>query len=96
VQEQDMLQIAGEIDRLYAGPATPVTLQDGSHCIVAHQSGFEDTVIWNPGVEKARLLADLDSDASSSFLCVEAAAVEHPAMLGPYGKWNGKQMLQST
>lgn len=87
------LRIAGEIDRLYRNVAGAVTLHDGARSMLVDQSGFQDLVIWNPGPGKARLLSDLDPDAYRSFLCIEAAAVEHPMMLGPYETWQGRQRL---
>lgn len=87
------LRIAGEIDRLYGNVDCAVALRDEARSVQVDQSGFQDMVIWNPGPAKARLLNDLDPDAYRSFLCIEAAAVEHPVMLGPYGVWQGRQRL---
>ena len=95
VQQEAVLRIAGEIDRLYPDAGTHVALQDGSRRITAHHFGFRDMVIWNPGAEKARLLKDLDMDAASLFLCIEAAAVENPVVIDPYESWQGRQVLAS-
>jgi glucose-6-phosphate 1-epimerase len=93
IQEAAVLRIVGEVDRLYPGVSAPVALQDGSRRIVTRQSGFDDMVIWNPGPEKGRLLNDLDLDAHTAFLCVEAAAISHPVIVGPSQIWKGRQLL---
>jgi glucose-6-phosphate 1-epimerase len=95
VQKDECLHIAGEIDRIYLDTDTSnkVTLQDMDHTVIVWQSGFSDIVVWNPGREKSTALTDLTPGSYSSFLCVEAAAVEHAIKLAPGASWQGVQIL---
>jgi glucose-6-phosphate 1-epimerase len=93
VQQQACLRIDDEIDRIYLDTPDAIAVQDGCRTVLVRQSGFRDTVVWNPGSEKAAWLTDLAPDAHRSFLCVEAAAVEHVVRLAPGAHWQGTQAL---
>jgi glucose-6-phosphate 1-epimerase len=41
--------------------------------VVLATSGFADTVVWNPWIEKAKALADFGDEEYRSMLCVEPA-----------------------
>jgi glucose-6-phosphate 1-epimerase len=56
-------------------------------------SGFPDTVIWNPGPEKAAALVDMEPDGYRSMLCIEAAVIGQPVKLEPGAAWRGTQTL---
>jgi glucose-6-phosphate 1-epimerase len=94
IQQEDMLHICAEVDRVYAGSSVPLHLQDGSRSMTISQDGFVDTVVWQPGAAKAALIGDLSQEAAQSFLCVEAAAVFEPISLAPGASWQGHQLLQ--
>lgn len=89
------LRIVGEVDRIYFGTTQPIAvLEPGQRTIVCSAEGFADTVIWNPGVEKAALLSDLEPEGYRYMLCVEAAAIGEPVTLQPQASWSGTQHLR--
>jgi glucose-6-phosphate 1-epimerase len=92
VQAQDALTFPGEIDRVYFD-ATRVVVRDGQRSLEVQHAGFPDGVIWNPGVELAAKLADLDPDGYRRFVCVEAAIFRAPIVLEAYQTWRGGQTL---
>lgn len=88
------LRPTGAIDRIHrtAGPGGTVTLDDGGRSIRIESQGGADTVVWNPGPEEARSLADTPDDGWDAFLCVESACigeradgVDHSIHLEPGG-----------
>lgn len=84
--------VSGEIDRVYAD-ATELTLEDGARRIAIASEGLSDAVIWNPGPEKCRELADMPTDGWRSMLCVEAAHATQPLTLAPGERFQGRQTL---
>ena len=90
-QDEALLAIDGEIDRIYAGVAAPLTLDDGARRIVIDKEGFDDVVVWNPGAAKAAGLSDMPAEDYRSFLCVEAGAIMQPIVLPGGASWTGVQ-----
>ena len=97
-QEQlAIVRIAGEVDRIYFQAASELELREGGRHLGIAQSGFTDTVVWNPGPTKAATLADLDQpDGYRRMLCVEAAVIGRPVPLEPGASWQGSQTLQAA
>jgi glucose-6-phosphate 1-epimerase len=93
VQGDEALAIDGEIDRIYLDTPETIRVRDSKRIVIMQQRGFADTVIWNPGMEKSMALTDLAPGSYKSFLCVEAAAVEHPITLAPGAQWQGVQTM---
>ena len=64
----------GEVDRLYAS-GNPVKIHDPSlrRTLAIEGTGSHSTVVWNPWIDKSKLLSDLPDDAYLGFLCVETA-----------------------
>lgn len=88
------LRFDGEFDRVYAAPAGPLLLQDGTERLAIEQSAsWAETVVWNPGAEKGAALADLPADGYARMLCVEAAQVMQPITVPAGGAWQGWQRL---
>ena len=75
--EDGPLRVTGEVDRIYLGAPSTVTLRDraGARAVRVGTSGAGSTVVWNPGREGARATSDLDDDGWSTMLCVEASNV---------------------
>jgi len=95
VQQEDMASIPGEVDRVYmCSPQEIMLLEDGRPSLSIRQSGFEDTVVWNPGPEKARALKDVPDEDWLRMLCIEAAQAARPVLLQPGQIWRGSQTLQ--
>jgi glucose-6-phosphate 1-epimerase len=93
-QESSPLRITDELDRIYLKTPGELQLQDreiASLRIV--QSGFLDTVVWNPGRAKAAALGDMPAADWTRMLCVEAAQVGQPVVLQPGERWLGSQRL---
>jgi len=82
-----------EIDRVYTGAPAELTLHAGDYNLKIEQTGFPDTVVWNPGETKGRQLADLPQDGWRHFVCVESAIAETPVRLEPGQRWIGTQTL---
>lgn len=96
-QQEEELRIEGELDRVYLSqPRQLVLLENGMPTMRIEQQGFEDTVVWNPGLEKARALVDLPDDGWREMLCVEAACVATPIVLQPGASWCGSQILTAS
>jgi D-hexose-6-phosphate mutarotase len=76
--------IDGEVDRIYQGHTSDVTIHDGDRRIVISKTGGNSTVLWNPHVAKAARMADFGDDEWSTMLCVESAAIgENRITLAP-------------
>ena len=78
--------IVGEIDRVYLDTTAPCTVDDP---VLGRQIRIEKdhslaTVVWNPGYEKGRGVADIGAEAWRSFVCVETANCRpHVVRLAP-------------
>jgi len=84
----------GEFDRIYFDTPSPLILSGEQERIGLYAEGFRDTVLWNPGPEKAAQLPDLPDLDWRHFLCVEAAVIEHPIDLLPGTTWRGRQLIE--
>ena len=97
VEEDEMVAIRGEVDRIYLDAPARLTLRAGDRAVLAIEAvGFRDAVVWNPGAEKAAALADLEPGGERRFVCVEAAAVAVPVELAPGEHWTGTQTLTAV
>lgn len=95
VQDDTLLQIGGEVDRVYMEPPPALRLHEpGSPTLAISQQGFADTVVWNPGPELARGLKDFPDQDWQHMLCVEAAHAATPLTLQPGESWRGHQCLR--
>jgi glucose-6-phosphate 1-epimerase len=67
--------IAGEVDRLYTGTASPCVIEDPSlkRRIRIEKRGSQSTVVWNPGEAKAAAMGDFEDNGYLRMLCVESA-----------------------
>lgn len=61
-----------EVDRLYASGA-PVQIHDPAwnRSITIEGTGSRSSVVWNPWINKSKILTDLPDEAYLGFLCVE-------------------------
>ncbi len=89
------LSIVGEVDRNYFATPSSLVMQDGSRNLRIEQTGFVDTVIWNPGAASSANFKDLAADDYQRFLCIEAATIAQPVTLPPGGQWRGSQRLMA-
>ena len=94
VQADADLTVTQELDRVYLSPPKKLILQEqGVASLQIEQSGFEDSVVWNPGPVKAAQLPDMPDADWLQMLCVEAACVAAPVRLHPGENWTGSQIL---
>ncbi|AXA84701.1 D-hexose-6-phosphate mutarotase [Lysobacter oculi] len=82
------------VDRVYVKAPARLHIDDGHERLAIAQSGFGDTVVWNPGAEIARCFNDLNGEEWRRFLCVEAAQIKPPVVLAPGATWRGSQRLE--
>ena len=69
------LSINGEVDRIYTGVTGELCIDDSAlgRSIAIASSGCSTAVVWNPWVEIAASMADLNDDDYLQMLCVETA-----------------------
>ena len=84
-----------EVNRIYFDAPAEARLVEPNRTTLIRKTGFTDTVVWNPAVEKCATMADLEPDDYRRFVCVEAATVGVPVHLAPGELWQGKQSLES-
>ncbi len=67
--------VNGEIDRIYKGVTGELVIDDASleRKIRIASSGCSTAVVWNPWVEVAASMGDLDNDDYRKMICVETA-----------------------
>jgi glucose-6-phosphate 1-epimerase len=70
-----------ELERLYL-KAPPVRIEGGPlGTLVLCTTGFNNWMVWNPGVELAKTIADLPNEDWARFVCVEPVIVDKPVHL---------------
>jgi glucose-6-phosphate 1-epimerase len=87
LETRPQIIIDGPVDRAYQdSPATLsiVSKHDGRRYSVTKE-GFSDTVVWNPWIETAKLIADLLPTEYAQMICVESGNVLTPVVL-PVGE----------
>lgn len=91
-----VLVIDQEIDRLYWQAHSDIVLRSNTGMITLAQSGFTDTVVWNPWIDKTSALTDCAPSDYLEFVCIEAALVDRTHSLLPGQRWTGTQQLRIT
>ncbi|ROH93346.1 D-hexose-6-phosphate mutarotase [Stagnimonas aquatica] len=94
-EQSSAVRFDGEVDRIYFDAPSQLRLRDGRQALEVRQSGFTDTVVWNPGATKAAALADLPAGDDRRFVCVEAACVGNPVLLASGASWHASQTLRA-
>jgi glucose-6-phosphate 1-epimerase len=93
IEQGEFVTAAQPVDRIYFGVPATLSLHDASRTLRIEQGAFTDTVVWNPGAERTRQMADMAPDGFVRMLCVEAAAIEPAIMLEPGAAWTGTQAV---
>ena len=86
-----------EVDRIYKGTdGKEVRIINGQTGAVTTitAANLNDTILWNPWIEKAKRLADLPDEDYHKFVCVESAAVYNKATVAPGATWTGSQLIR--
>jgi len=73
-QEEDNLVIQKEENRRYIDTTSDCIIEDSglSRKIRVGKKGSRVTVVWNPGAEMAKKIADMPDDGYKTMICVEA------------------------
>jgi glucose-6-phosphate 1-epimerase len=85
-QQASAISINGEVDRVYQAPPETIDLLDSGKGINTSicSWGNNNLVIWNPGQQKAQLMADFDDGGYEQMICIEPAnALEQSITLQP-------------
>ena len=95
------LAITTETDSVYRGldPHTPVVVSstDGKKLFTINRVDLNDTVVWNPWVEKNKSMADLaPDDAYKKMICVESGSVSGWQTLEAGEFWVGSQTIHAS
>ena len=71
------IQVEQEVDRIYLNSPSEVQIHDHAwqRRIQIRSTGSESTVVWNPWIEIAAQMADLNNDDYQRFICVETTNV---------------------
>lgn len=93
IDDDPAIAITGEVDRVYLDPPPRVEVRDGGETTRVEMLGFRDTVVWNPGPQRAAKLADLEPGGERHMLCIEAATVRTPVVVAVGERWRGSQTL---
>ena len=91
--EDEVVRIAGEIDRVYVDAPRQLVVREAARTTVLETAGFRDVIVWNPGPERGAALADMEPGGDRRMLCVEAGAVQEPIVVAPGARWEGRQTL---
>lgn len=92
-QDEEELSVAGPVDRVFRGAPDTLRIRDGARTIVLEKEGFPDAVVWNPWIEGAAKLPDMEDAEYLEMLCVEAGAVAAPVRLAGGGRWSARQRI---
>ena len=90
ITQDGAIRIDREVDRIYLGDTSAITLSDGpadQRRLQITSQGSSSTVVWNPWFEKTRRLGDMGGQqAFRHMLCIETAnAGDDVVMLPPGG-----------
>jgi glucose-6-phosphate 1-epimerase len=92
-QDETALRFSDAIfERLYDG-SPDLELISGGRRLRLSASGFDQWMVWNPGLEGAAALKDLPDEDWHKFICVEPVSVTRPVTLGSGEKFVGRLVI---
>ena len=97
-QTSPEVKISGEVDRVYQSIKQDTTsiLQDGKSRFDIQRDNLEDSVVWNPWIEKAKAMGDFEpNDGYKNMICVEVGAVDGWQKLEAGDTFEGGQIVKS-
>lgn len=77
-QNTPNLSISGEVDRVYKAIKQDTTsiVVDGKPSLDVVRDSLEDSVVWNPWIEKSKGMGDFEpKEGYKKMVCVEVGAV---------------------
>jgi len=92
------LEIRGQVDRTYTPEKNEVALRDDKlkRATLITFSGTRNLVVWNPWIDLARALPDLEDNDYQRFVCVEPANVRETVIdLEPRERHKLKMSIQA-
>ena len=97
-QTDPRIKITGEVDRVYKSIKQDTTsiVVDGKPHLDVVRDNLEDSVVWNPWIEKAKGMGDFEpKDGYKNMVCVEVGAVDGWQKLEPGETFEGGQILKA-
>jgi glucose-6-phosphate 1-epimerase len=95
IDNEQVLRISGETDRIYTGAPWRIEMTDNLLRLDISESGFSDVVVWNPWSAASHGIPDMRPDDYLHFICIEAAVADEPCTLEAGRTWSGTQKLKS-
>jgi glucose-6-phosphate 1-epimerase len=86
MQDDAVITISGETDRLFLNTLTAITLTDPGfgRRITVSKTGSLSSVVWNPWIAKSRAMSDFGDDEWPAMICIETAnAADNAVTLTP-------------
>jgi len=68
----DTLSIDAAVDRVYTQPQETITVSDTQRSLSVTNAGHNAAVIWNPWIEGAESMDDMNNDGYQTMVCVES------------------------
>ncbi|MCP3697762.1 MAG: D-hexose-6-phosphate mutarotase [Aliivibrio sp.] len=68
----DTLSINAAVDRVYTQPENTVLVSDTQRTLSVTNTGHNAAVIWNPWIEGAESMGDMNNDGYQTMVCVES------------------------
>jgi len=94
-EEREEVKLTGWTDRVYLNSPDSLTIHGPpGGKILFSKTNLADTVVWNPGEEKASEMGDLGSGNWGGFVCVEAGQCVTPVSLESGQEWTCGHKLQ--
>lgn len=93
-EEQELVTIEGEVDRVYAGVSDVKRLELPEGAVEVKTEGLPDVTVWNPAAQKSAGIGDMHADGWTEFIAVEPGRVNDWIKLEPGQSWTGSQTIR--
>jgi glucose-6-phosphate 1-epimerase len=96
--QQGEIAITSETDRVYLDTGDAIELDDPVSHRATHvmKENSQTTVIWNPWIDKARELADLQENEWTQMVCIETSNVSDFAVNLAPGQQHAMRVRESV
>ncbi|MBN2782959.1 MAG: hypothetical protein JXQ66_06935 [Campylobacterales bacterium] len=71
--QNSTITIDKEVDRIYLDVDKPIVLNDSDAKTKITTKNSSSCIVWNPWIEKAKSMGDMDDDGYKKFVCIESA-----------------------
>jgi glucose-6-phosphate 1-epimerase len=77
VEEDDVIRLTSEVDRVYFNTEAPVEIADPrlGRRITIRKMGSKSTVVWNPWIAKSIQMPDFGNEEYQRMICIESGNV---------------------